>query len=69
MCTTPIFTLHIDEKGFVYVGGVKIARYIPERRTLQFRDDNRHRSVQRGSQYVEVSISEFIGLTQKATKR
>ena len=62
MAAYRVLNLHVDEQGYIYVGGIKVARYIPERGTLQFCDDNRHRSMQRGCRFVEVPITELVSL-------
>ncbi len=55
-------SIRVDRNGFVYADGVRVARYLPEKKSLQFLDKDRKRSSARGSRYVEVSISEVASL-------
>ncbi len=46
----------VDSRGFVYVGGVRVARYDPVTDSLYFLDRNRQRCAQRGSREVGVPL-------------
>jgi hypothetical protein len=62
----PSSSVSVDTNNYVYVDGVKIARYIPEKQCLQFWDKDRIRSNQRGSNVVEVALTEVAKIgTQK----
>ena len=52
----PCFFPLLDDDGYVYIGGVKVARYIPERDTLQFLDKDKRRATRRGCSVVEVRV-------------
>jgi hypothetical protein len=54
-------TLQIDNVGFVYIDGVRVARYIPTRHALQFWDKDRRRSSKRGgNRHVEIDVCQLI---------
>jgi len=55
----------VGKNGMVYADGVKIARLIPERGVMQFLDRDRRRCSERGSEVVEVRISDLGNLPQK----
>jgi hypothetical protein len=55
----------VDGSGFVYVDGVKIAKYLPERHCLQFLDKDKRRSDQRGSNVVEASLIDLVSIAKK----
>lgn len=48
----------VDERNFVYVEGVKVARVEGEK--LSFYDKNKHRAAERGSDCVEIPIKDFV---------
>lgn len=48
--------------GFVYADGVKVARWIAERQTLEFVDRNRQRCQERGRHTVEVRVVDVAKL-------
>jgi hypothetical protein len=52
----------IGKDGFLYADGVKLARLIPERQTIQFLDRDRRRCLQKGREVVEVKISDLGNL-------
>jgi len=52
----PCFMPMLDQQGFVYIGGVKVARYVAERDTLQFLDKDKRRATRRGCSVVEVRV-------------
>ena len=52
----PCFYPLVDERGFVYIGGVKVGRFIPKRGTIQFHDKDTRRATRRGCPVVEVRI-------------
>lgn len=62
---TPNSKVSVDANNFVYVEGVKVARYVPETKSLQFIDKDRIRSNQRGSNVVEVPLSEVAKIGTK----
>lgn len=62
---TPSSKISVDRAGFLYVDGVKVAKYLPEKRCLQFFDKDRVRSTQRGSNVVEVPLSDIAALSDK----
>jgi hypothetical protein len=49
----------------VYADGVKIGRLIPERGVMQFLDRDRRRCSERGSETVEVRLSDLGNLPQQ----
>lgn len=62
---TPKSKLTVDDQNFVYVEGVKIAKFIPEKKCLQFLDKDRIRSNQRGSNVVEVTLADVANIGSK----
>jgi len=58
----PCFVPLVNGDDFVYIGGVKIARVIPERGTLQFWDKDTRRATRRGCPVVEVRIERLLDL-------
>jgi len=62
-------TLIIDNVGFVYIDGVRVARWIPDRQALQFWDRNRNRTMRRGSRYVEVELDRLMRVLNEAVSR
>lgn len=60
-----IVPLTVAPDGFVYADGVKLARYRPERQTLEFYDKNRQRCAQLGRTVVEVPIADLARLAQE----
>ena len=62
---TPESKIRVDSNNYVYVDGVKIARYVPEKHCLQFMDKDRIRSNQRGSNVVEVPLTEVAKIGEK----
>lgn len=52
-------TLSVGKDGYAYVDGVKIARYVSDRQVLQFVDRDRRRCLQKGREFVEISVTEF----------
>lgn len=61
--------LHLDPCGYICIGGVRVARYIRERRCLQFYDKNRQRSRNRGTRFVEISIDELANLDESTNHK
>lgn len=59
-----IVPLTLAPDGFVYADGVKIARFIRERGTLEFIDKNRQRCEQLGRRTVEVPLADVAQLGQ-----
>jgi hypothetical protein len=57
--------IHIGSDGFVYVRGVKVAKYLPDSNSLQFVDKDMRRSAQRGTRFVEVSVGEIAKLAER----
>lgn len=55
----------VSKNGFVYADGVKIGKLVSERGVVQFIDRDRRRSAQRGSDVVEVRLSDLANLPQK----
>lgn len=58
----PCFVPMLDEDGYLYVGGVKVARHIRERGTLQFVDKDSRRAARRGCSFVEVRLERLFDL-------
>lgn len=58
-CFIPI----LDSQNYVYIGGVRVARWIPERNTLQFCDGDKRRASRRGP-YVEVRLTRLCELAE-----
>lgn len=48
----------VDERNFVYVEGVKVAKV--EGGVLSFHDKNKHRAAERGSDCVEIPLNDFV---------
>jgi len=48
--------VQVDDRGFVCINGVKVAKYLAERHCLQFVDRDRWRSKKRGTQLIEVPV-------------
>ena len=59
-------TLIIDNVGFVYIDGVRVARWIPDRQALQFWDKDRRRVSERGSRCVEVELDRLMRVLNEA---
>jgi len=55
----------VGKNNYIFIDGVKIARLVPERGVMQFLDRDRRRSAERGSETVEVKISDLANLPQK----
>lgn len=55
----------VDSDNYVYIEGVKVFRYVPEKECIQFQDKDRMRSTQRGSNIVEIPLSELAKLVEK----
>lgn len=55
----------VGKDGYVYADGVKIAKFVPERQSVQFLDRDRRRCVEKGRESVEVKISDFVNLPQQ----
>lgn len=55
--------VRVDARGYVYVGDVKVCRYVAHSRTLQFCDKDKARSELRGSRYVEVPLAHLLALS------
>ena len=62
---SPSSQFRVDSENYLYVDGVKVARFVPEKECLQFLDKDRIRSTQRGSNVVEIPISELAKLAEK----
>lgn len=60
-----IVPLTVAPDGFLYADGVKVARYVPERGTLEFHDKDRQRCAQLGRTTVEVPIADVAKLAKK----
>lgn len=58
--------LHVDPDGFVCVGSVRVARLVERdgQRLLQFKDKCKRRSSMRGTEFVDVPVSEFAELNK-----
>lgn len=59
-----IVPLTLAPDGFVYADSVKVARFVPERGTLEFVDRNRQRCEQLGRQTVEVPVADVAKLAE-----
>ena len=59
-----IVPLTLAPDGFVYADSVKVARFVPERGTLEFIDKNRQRCEQLGRRTREVPIVDMTKLMQ-----
>jgi hypothetical protein len=55
----------VGKNNYLFVDGVKIARLVPERGVMQFLDRDRRRCAERGSETVEVRLSDLANLPQK----
>lgn len=58
-------TLKIDLAGYLYVDGVKVARWIPQVQVLEFCDKDRLRSAKRGSRLVRIRLRDFEAALQE----
>lgn len=58
----PVVHLHVCRRRFVYIGPVKIGRFIPERRAIQVKLTHKDLIRKFGASYLEVSIDEFPAL-------
>jgi len=56
----PLFVPVIDEENFILLGGIKIARWIPDRGTLAFHDKDDRRVDRRRAECVEVKILQLV---------
>lgn len=52
-----------DHRNFVYIGKLKVARYIPERKAIEFKDHHK------GGRLVEVSIIDLADGLQRLTEQ
>ena len=64
-----IVPLTLAPDGFVYADSVKVARFVPERGTLEFIDKNRQRCEQLGRRTVEVPVADMAKLMQVYTNK
>lgn len=55
----------INKEGFVVVDGVKVAKFIPERQSIQFLDRDRRRCAEKGREVVEVRLCDLADIPQK----
>lgn len=51
--------IHLAPSGFVYIEGVRVFRYIPDTRELQFMDKDGRRSAERGECFVYLRLDEL----------
>lgn len=51
--------LHLDGDGYLYAGPLKVARFVPERMTLEFAARRSDRNAGQ-PRMVEVDVSEFL---------
>ena len=58
----------LDVDGFLYAGGVKVARWDPRRGVLEFLDKSGRRSVIRGSRRVTIQLDQLTKLLQPDTE-
>jgi hypothetical protein len=58
----PLYVPTMDAEGFISVGGVKIGRWVRERGVLQIHDKDCRRTERRGTDCVEVKISQLVDL-------
>jgi hypothetical protein len=58
----PVVHLRVCRRRFVYIGPVKIGRFVPERRTVQVKLTRKDLIKKLGTRYLEVSIDEFPAL-------
>lgn len=59
----PVVHLRVCRRKFVYIGPVKVGRFIPERRAIQVKITRKDLIKKLGSEYLEVSIDEFPALS------
>lgn len=55
----------VGHDGFVYADGVKLGRFIPESKSIQFLDRDRRRCAEKGREVVEIKISDLANLQNK----
>lgn len=55
----------VGRDGFVYADGVKLGRFIPESKSIQFLDRDRRRCTEKGREVVEIKISDLTNLQDK----
>lgn len=55
----------IGKDNFVYADGVKLGRFIPENKSIQFLDRDRRRCLEKGREVVEVKVSDLLNLPKQ----
>jgi len=55
----PLF-VPVLEEGFIFLGGIKIARWVPDRGTLAFHDKDTRRANRRRAECVEVKVLQLV---------
>lgn len=58
----PTVHLRVCRRKFVYIGPVKIGKFVPSRRAIQVKLTRKDLIEKLGSEYLEVSIDEFPAL-------
>jgi hypothetical protein len=62
---TPKSRVRVDNNNYLYVDEVKVAKFDPIKHCLQFIDKDHIRSNQRGSNVVEITLTEIANLVKK----
>jgi hypothetical protein len=55
----------VGKDGFAYADGVRLGRFIPESKSIQFLDRDRRRCVEKGREVVEVKLADLANLQDK----
>jgi hypothetical protein len=55
----------VGKDGFLYADGIKLGRFIPESKSIQFFDRDRRRCAEKGREAVEIKISDLANLSDK----
>lgn len=54
----------VGKDNYIFADGVKVARLIPERQSIQFLDRDRRRCLEKGREVVEIKLSDLASLPQ-----
>ena len=60
--TGRLFPPQIGRRGYIFAGGVKLFRWVKERRSIQFFDGDNRRALRRGTPLVEVAVRDLYDL-------
>lgn len=60
--------IEIDRRGFVWLGGVKLCRYIAERQTLQFMIKDKRLASDLGTSFIEIKPDDLTARLLEAVE-